>query len=49
MSEKLYEQAEKAVNNLFSDQNVSREQTKEDLMSLQEHIQDKLVTLEDQE
>ena len=47
MSVKLYEQAEEAVNALFSDQSVSRKQTEEDLMALQDHIQIMLVTLED--
>lgn len=47
MSVELYEQAEEAVNELFSDQSVSRRQTEEDLMALQDHIQNMLITLED--
>ena len=47
MSEKLYEQAEQAIDALFSDHSVSRKQTEEDLMALQDYIQDMLVILED--
>jgi len=43
--EMLIEQAKEAIDNLFSDTSVSKEQTKEDLEELIEEIQCKIESL----
>lgn len=45
--DKLYEAAQKAVTDLFSDQSVSQAQTRESLQSLVEEIETMLDTLQD--
>ncbi len=44
--DRLYEKAQEAINELFSDQSVDQEQTAESLRSLIMEIQDILSTLD---
>lgn len=44
--EELYEKAQEAINELFSDQSVDQEQTAESLHSLITEIQDIISTLD---